>query len=116
MTPPSRLDSNPTGRSWDGQKLAGQARFMTQMTFPVAFPTIRGAAITAPAGQPRLLLRGAEFAAALAVHLGTGPTAVPARADRGVIAAGPRVPATAARSWIASWKMSQLPHRGRPGR
>jgi hypothetical protein len=76
---------------------------MTQMTFPVAFPTTRRAEIAAPAGQPRLLLRGVGFAAALAVNLGADPAAVPVRADRGVIAAGPRIPAAVARSWITSW-------------
>jgi hypothetical protein len=76
---------------------------MTQMTFPVAFPTTRRATFTAPAEQPRLLLRGVEFAAALAVNLGTDPAAVTVHTDRGVIATGPRVPATVTRSWITSW-------------
>lgn len=76
---------------------------MTQMTFPLAFPATRHTEIAEPAGQPRLLLRGVEFAAALAVNLGPGPVTAPVHADRGVIVAGPRVPAAVTRSWITSW-------------
>lgn len=75
---------------------------MTQMTFPVAFPTTRRVSFAAPA-SPAWGLRGAEFAVVLAVNLGADPMTVTGHADRGVIAAGPRVPATTARSWITSW-------------
>ncbi|WP_317792906.1 hypothetical protein [Actinoplanes sichuanensis] len=73
------------------------------MTFPLAFPAGRRGEITEPGAQPRLLLRGVEFAAALAVNLGPDPATTPVHVDRGVIVAGPRVPAAVTRSWITSW-------------
>jgi hypothetical protein len=76
---------------------------MSQMTFPLAFPTTRRTEITAPAGQPGPRLLGVEFVAALAVNLGADPAVVPVRADRGTIVAGPRVPAPVTHSWITSW-------------
>ncbi|GIE83180.1 hypothetical protein Aph02nite_91300 [Actinoplanes philippinensis] len=76
---------------------------MTQMTFPVAFPTARRATIATPAGQPRWMVRGVEFATVLAVSLGADPAVVHPSADRGVIVAGPRVAAAPPTSWITAW-------------
>jgi hypothetical protein len=75
---------------------------MTQMTFPVAFPATRRFETPAPAGQLTWRLRGAELATALVVDLGAAPASA-AHADRGVIEAGPRVPAAVTGSWITSW-------------
>ncbi|MFC4066415.1 hypothetical protein [Actinoplanes subglobosus] len=76
---------------------------MTQMTFPVAFPATRRYQAPAPAAPPVWRLRGVEFAAALVVNLGADPATASHQADRGVIAAGPRVAAATTRSWITSW-------------
>jgi hypothetical protein len=64
---------------------------MTQMAFPVAFPSTRRTAPAVPAGQPGWRLRGAGFAAALVVSLGTDRPITAAPADRGVMnaVAGP---------------------------
>jgi hypothetical protein len=60
---------------------------MTQMAFPVAFPSTRRAEPAAPAGQPGWRLRGAGFATALVVSLGTGTPSTASPADRGVMVA-----------------------------
>lgn len=82
---------------------------MTQMTFPMAFPTTRRAeAVTTM--RPRWRLLGAEVTAALVVNLGTEP--VTRQIDRGVmttsaapgtVIVGPGTRLVAVQPSITSW-------------